>query len=348
MPRLLPPGRLVALPLRRASVMVAAVVAGVPALLLAQESPAANAALAAASESHAPAAAAVAAAVTPAPAAPATRPAEAARTEHVIVVSIDGLRPDAIAKYGATNLQRLMREGSYTLHAQTILPSKTLPSHVSMLTGVEPAVHGVTWNTDLTDRHGTLPVPTVFSIAKQGGQHTAAFFSKAKFHHLQAPGSLDYTQAPAKTWSPWDAQRTVGDAVRYLREAQPNLLFVHLGEPDYAGHMIGYMSWYYGANVRLADRALGQLVAAADREYGRDGYTLIVTSDHGGQGKGHGSDHELDTTIPWITRGRGVQAGGVLPTGVRTMDTAATALWLLGVPVPASWTGRAVEAAYQH
>ena len=98
--------------------------------------------------------------------------------------------------------------------------------------------------------------------------------------------------------------------------------------------------------MRLADRAVGRLVAAADEEYGRDGYTLIVTSDHGGQGRGHGSDHALDTTIPWIARGAGVQAGGVLPTGVRTMDTAATALWLLGVPVPASWSGKAVEAAF--
>lgn len=334
--------RPVAFPRRRVPLLGAAAVAALPALLLAQEMPAVTQVAAGLDQPAASVVAAPAAAATPE-----TRPVEPARTAHVIVVSIDGLRPDAIAKYGATTLQRLMREGSYTLEAQTILPSKTLPSHVSMLTGVEPAVHGVTWNTDLTDEHGTLPVPTVFTLARDAGQHTAAFFSKAKFHHLQAPGSLHHTQAPSRTWAPYDAQRTVGDAVRYLREHQPNLLFVHLGEPDYAGHMMGYMSWYYGANVRLADRALGQLVAAADAEYGRDGYTLIVTSDHGGQGRGHGSDHALDTTIPWITHGRGVETGTVLPAGVRTMDTAATTLWLLGVPVPASWSGHAVRGAFE-
>jgi predicted AlkP superfamily pyrophosphatase or phosphodiesterase len=52
-----------------------------------------------------------------------------------VVVSIDGLRPDAISTYGAATLQRLMREGSYTLCASTIHPSTTLPSHTSMLTG---------------------------------------------------------------------------------------------------------------------------------------------------------------------------------------------------------------------
>src|SRR3989337_1349108 len=59
-------------------------------------------------------------------------------SEHVIVVSIDGLRPDAIAKFGAKTIQRLMREGSYSLAATTILPSKTLPTHASMLTAPQP------------------------------------------------------------------------------------------------------------------------------------------------------------------------------------------------------------------
>ena len=64
-------------------------------------------------------------------------------TSHVVLVSIDGLRPDAIEAFGAGTLQRLMREGSYTLSATTILPSKTLPSHTSMLTGEDVDEHGI-------------------------------------------------------------------------------------------------------------------------------------------------------------------------------------------------------------
>ena len=60
--------------------------------------------------------------------------------QHVVVISIDGLRPDAIAASGAANLQRMMREGAYSLQARTIMPSRTLPSHTSMLTGVTPFV----------------------------------------------------------------------------------------------------------------------------------------------------------------------------------------------------------------
>ena len=67
-------------------------------------------------------------------------------SRNVVVVSIDGLRPDAIAAYRAPTLQRLMREGSYSLSARTIDPSTTLPSHTSMLTGQPPERHGVRWN----------------------------------------------------------------------------------------------------------------------------------------------------------------------------------------------------------
>lgn len=265
-------------------------------------------------------------------------------TDHVIVISIDGLRPDAIERFGAERLQRLMREGAWSLEAQTIYPSKTLPSHTSMLTGVPPEAHGVTWNSNEMDEHGVVDAMTVFEAAKQAGLATAAFFSKSKFHHLQKPGTLDYTQAP-DGWAHLLATQTVEDVVRYLRFERPNLLFVHIGEPDYAGHAVGWMSGIYGWAVRRADAAVGEVLAAADRAYGRGNYTVVVTADHGGHGRDHGSADPRDMTIPWIAWGKGVQAGQ-LPAGIRTMDTAATALWLLGVPLPEPWVGTPVAAAF--
>src|SRR5687767_4033816 len=109
-------------------------------------------------------------------------------SDHVVIISLDGLRPDAIAKFDAKSIQRLMREGSYTLSAQTILPSKTLPSHTSMLTGEDVDEHGITWNTNAVGDHGHVAVPTIFDVAHARGFHTAAFFSKTKFEHLQRDG----------------------------------------------------------------------------------------------------------------------------------------------------------------
>src|SRR5687768_8438547 len=149
-------------------------------------------------------------------------------TNHVMIISIDGLRPDAIDLFRAPTLQRLMREGTYSRDAQTVLPSTTLPSHTSMLTGVDVDVHGVTWNSDETasDR-GPVSVPTVFSLAHAAGFRTAAFFGKGKLQHLHLPRTLDYVRSLDGRVS-WlgSAQRTVNDVERHLTEAHPNLLFI--------------------------------------------------------------------------------------------------------------------------
>jgi predicted AlkP superfamily pyrophosphatase or phosphodiesterase len=271
-------------------------------------------------------------------------------TDHVVVISIDGLRPDAIEKFGAKTLLRLMREGSYSLEAQTILPSKTLPSHTSMLTGVDADQHGITWNTDEVADHGHVDVPTVFGLAKQQGFRTAAFFSKTKFHHLEAPNTLDYSRSPRGGLRDfrWDATRTVSEVEKHLesRAPAPNVMFVHIAEPDYVGHLLGWMGWAYGNAVRQADQAVADLLGEAEARFGRGNFTVIVTADHGGHDRSHGSSDPRDTTIPWIVWGKGVQAGTALPAGIRTMDTAATALWLLGVDAPEAWVGSAVTKAF--
>jgi arylsulfatase A-like enzyme len=272
--------------------------------------------------------------------------ADAVVSSNVILVSIDGLRPDAIAAFHAPTLSTLLREGSYTLQAQTILPSKTLPSHTSMLTGEPPDRHGVLWNNTFEDQPGTLEIPTIFGAARARGYRTAAFFSKAKFSHLQVPGTLDYSQAPGGWFGRWSSADTVTDVEKHLATHAPNLLFVHLTDPDAAGHAYGWMSAQYGRGVLRADDALKRLLAAAEKAYGRGEFTLIVTADHGGNGKDHGSDHPLDVTIPWIAWGRGVTPGPIRSAVVRTMDTASTVLFLLGVDAPAHWAGLPVTSAF--
>lgn len=270
-------------------------------------------------------------------------------TEHVVIISLDGLRPDAIARFGAKTLKRLMAEGAYSLNAQTILPSKTLPSHTSMLTGVGPKEHGVTWNSEQLDEKGYVGVPTVFGVAKDAGLRTAAFFSKTKFEHLEVPATLDYAKAPGGGLfnGSYSAERTTQYIEEYLEGTSeaPNLLFAHIGEADYAGHLYGWMGGTYGRAVRAADKAVGEIIDEANDRFGAGNYTVIVTADHGGNGKDHGSSDPRDTTIPWIVWGKGVQQG-ILPDGIRTMDTAATALWLLGIPLPANWAGAPVRAAF--
>ncbi|MBI3241070.1 MAG: alkaline phosphatase family protein, partial [Chloroflexi bacterium] len=108
----------------------------------------------------------------------------------VVVISIDGLRPDGLLQANAPNIFALAKRGAYTWKAQTIFPPVTLPSHASMLTGYTPEGHGLTWNDNLPDR-GAIAVPTILSIAREAGLRTVMITGKEKFRQLNAPGSTD-------------------------------------------------------------------------------------------------------------------------------------------------------------
>jgi predicted AlkP superfamily pyrophosphatase or phosphodiesterase len=81
---------------------------------------------------------------------------------RVVIVSIDGLRPDAIALAHMPNLSTLMQSSAFSLGAHTVFPGVTLVAHTSMLSGLCPSKHGVDWN-DLT-----LPSPMEWDMPTVG------------------------------------------------------------------------------------------------------------------------------------------------------------------------------------
>src|SRR5207248_4166515 len=97
--------------------------------------------------------------------APSQSPASIPRAARVIVISIDGLRPDLLLRGDMPTARALMAAGSFTMFARTIADPYTLPAHVSMLTGVPPEPHGITWNDYTEDSYPD--VPTLFDLAKK-------------------------------------------------------------------------------------------------------------------------------------------------------------------------------------
>lgn len=263
----------------------------------------------------------------------------------VVLLSIDGLRPDAIEAAGAVVLQRLIREGAYCPTAQTIFPSATLPSHTSMFTGVTLSKHKVIWNAYL--KGGVIARPTVLDLATRAGLECALAAGKEKFYHFKEGHELKTYIGPTPDGGgDWGAQELTPKAIEYVKEKRPRLLVLHYKDPDSAGHKHGWMSEEQWAAIRECDAALGTMLAFldADAEY-RGNTTLIVSADHGGHDRTHGSKDPVDMTIPWIAWGARVAPGTVLKQRVRTYDTAATVLVLLGLEVPEDWDGRPVLTA---
>lgn len=254
---------------------------------------------------------------------------------HVIIVSIDGLRPDALRRAETINLKTLWQGGASSWQAQTVFPSITLPAHASMLSGVPIEKHGITWN-DWQPGQGFISVPTVFSIAHEAGVTTAAVVGKFKLFHLAPPGVVDFFDV-----HPSDADVSQA-AADYFLAHRPTVLFLHLPDTDTTGHAYGWMSPEQLQTIGRADQALTPLLTALRQTNLLDQTLIIVTADHGGHARTHGTDLPEDMTIPWIAFGAPVKRGYRIKSWVRVYDTAATALYALGLPIPESWEGKPI------
>lgn len=289
-------------------------------------------------------------ATRPTPGAAATQPAhrfvpDKPLANRVLIVTIDGLRPDIPAMAAMPNLRALAAAGSYTFWAQTVADPYvyTLPAHVSILTGVNPDRHGVTWNRYIEQSYSQ--VPTVFELAKARGLTTALVSGKMKFIALTKPGTLDWTYLPPD--EPVTDALVAAKAVEILRKHRPNVLFVHFPGVDTAGHESGWGSPQQRAAAEAADAALGEVLSALQETGLSSGTIVLLTADHGGQGLAHTSADPRSRTVPWIAAGPGIRRDADLTRipslAVRAEDTFATACGALGIPLPAGIEGQFIE-----
>ncbi|WP_207424402.1 alkaline phosphatase family protein [Desertivirga brevis] len=110
--------------------------------------------------------------------------AAAQPAKHVILVSIDGFRPDFYLdpSWPAPNLQSIKANGVYAEEVRSIFPSVTYPSHTTLVTGALPARHGIYYNTPFqTNGRGDWPTEakevkseTIWAAAKKAGLKTAS------------------------------------------------------------------------------------------------------------------------------------------------------------------------------
>jgi len=252
--------------------------------------------------------------------------------DHMIIVSIDGGRPDLILRGNCPAIRSLMAVGSYTFWARTTAVSITLPSHVSMLTGVTPLKHGVMWNEDLDFKEPFYPrFPTIFELAHKAGYSTALVAGKSKFRIFLKPGDVDF----ATVNEPRSAGEITSDAETILREHQPNILFVHFPTTDVVGHAVGWGTPEYMTELEATDTGIGRLLKALDDLKLRDHTVVLVTADHGGAGRSHGPDDPRSRHIPWIIAGPGIRQNFDLTLHpeleVNTEDTFATACYFFAL-----------------
>ena len=249
----------------------------------------------------------------------------------VLLILVDGMRPDAIR--GMQTVQRLMEKGSYTLEAKTVLPSVTLPCHVSLFHSVTPQRHGTTTNTYMPQ---VRPIRGLYEVLGAQKKACAMFYNWEQLRDVSRPGSLTHSCffSGAKMGFKESCDATVDAAISYLCNNDTDFSFLYFCYPDEMGHKYGWMSPEY---MKAIEESMEHIERVLEKL--GDEYTIILTADHGGHDRTHGSDMPEDITIPMFALGKDFIPGHVFPSAT-LLDIAPTITKLLGVEADEEWEGR--------
>jgi len=239
---------------------------------------------------------------------------------HVVLISIDGMRPSSYTTAGPAKIPTLRRLAGSGAHARGVigvLPTVTYPSHTTMITGVPPAIHGIVNNT-WADPEGQaagawywyardIKVPTLPGLIRASGMTAAAVswpvtvgmdldYNVPEHFRSRHPEALSMLRAlstprhiidayegslPAPiAWPATDNER-VGLAAWIIRTFKPNFTMLHIFDNDSASHQHGPDSPEAQAALERSDAHVGVILDAVQAAGLADRTSIVVISDHG-------------------------------------------------------------------
>lgn len=255
--------------------------------------------------------------------------------QKVILISIDGMRPDGFLQCGHPFIHEMMKKATYSLEGKTVFPSVTLPCHMSMFHSVSPERHGVTGNVYMPQ---VRPIAGLAEQIKAAGGISAMYYGWEPLRDISRPASMKYTSF-INAYMEESSDTCLTDlALERMEKDHPDFVFLYMVETDEkGGHDSGWMTEEYLRRIYLAIDNVKRVC-----EKMGDQYTVIVTADHGGHDRSHGTDMKEDMTIPIFFMGKQFEEGKQLES-VSILDIAPTVAKILQVYPAPEWEGKAVE-----
>lgn len=254
--------------------------------------------------------------------------------EKAILISVDGMRPDGFLSCGNSFAEKMMRLGSYTLEGHTVYPSVTLPCHMSIFHSVPPERHGITNNIYLPFAR---PLNGLFEQIKIQGGSSAMYYGWEPLRDVSRPESLKFSGYVSAYAEEATDGRLTDMALACIQRNKPDFVFLYMVETDEkGGHDKGWMSPTYLDYINAAVENIKRVYEAVGGEY-----TVIVTADHGGHDRMHGTDLPEDMTIPMFFIGNRFEPGRKLD-DVSILDLAPTTADVMGIDAAPEWEGKSV------
>ena len=253
--------------------------------------------------------------------------------EKVILISIDGMRPDGFLTCGNPYAEELQRISAHSLSARTVFPPVTLPCHMSLFHSVPARRHGILSNTYVPL---SRPLPGLFEVLKNHDLRSAMYYGWEPLRDVSRPESLMWADYIHSDSAPDTDVQLTDRCLARIRSDKPEFVFLYLVQTDHFGHDVGWMTPEYLHAIHVALDCAKRVI----EEFG-DEYSIIITADHGGHDRDHGEDVPEDMTIPQFYIGKRFTPGKVLE-NASILDTAPTIADLMGLRRPREWEGRSL------
>lgn len=256
-------------------------------------------------------------------------------TNKVLLILVDGMRPDSIPLCGDPAFERFFKSGTYCMDARTVWPSSTLPCHMSLFLSVDPQRHGTTTNTYAPQ---VRPVTGLVEVLAAAKKKSALLYTWEPIRDVCRPGKLEYSvyiHQHSNEIKKQEAEITQA-AIALIRDEAPDFVFLYLGGADAWGHKTGWMTPEYLDLVHHAWLRIQDVLRDLPEEY-----TVMVTADHGGHDRIHGEQIAEDMTIPVTIHGPAFPKGKQLDR-FDIRDFAPTIVKLMGLEPDEDWEGRSL------
>ena len=269
------------------------------------------------------------------------------QAEHIFLIGFDGWGSYCMDSVEMPATRALMEQGCYTLKKRTVLPSVSAPNWASMFMGATTELTGWTNNGEraplepaYVNENGVFP--TIFSLIREQMPEakTACIFEWGGIRPLVDEKAIDH----CVQLKPEDIAAA---SAEHIKKVKPDFMAIIYDDPDHVGHSKGHDTVEYYARMEELDSCLEEIIAAIKEAGIYDDSIIIVTSDHGGIGYGHGGQSMMEMETPFIIAGKNIKQGGEFSEVMLQQDTAHTLAEAFGLKVPQMWSGNSMSQVFE-
>lgn len=284
------------------------------------------------------------------------------KAKHVVFIGLDGWSARSLRDTppeDLPNIHYLMKNGAWSTHKRSVMPSASAINWCTIFTGVPTEMHGYyKWNSKVADipsaQVGPNGMPsTIFTVLREQrpGAETGAIYNWTGIGYVIDTAAVSYHHYDPDRASKKPGYSPLGYArshmVPYIVDKKPEFMVCYFDDTDAAGHGYGWDSPEYAAMLRQADECIGEIIKAVKDAGIWDDTIIVVSTDHGGMGRGHGKFSVEELEGPFIISGRKVRDDYEITTPMMQYDLTAIMAYALGLDIPQWWIGRPFKSIFK-